>query len=124
MWLFSGMPEYPEDETVMEMHSTDAPHSAMKSLMHAIRTDEKDAQQDAAHRMIQIAMPWTISRWSESKLVNGKPLVRIRKENAPLVDLEWTEKEQAQLKTLVNRYTSWGASGAWRVHRWLLACIA
>jgi hypothetical protein len=22
----------------------------------------------------------------------------------------------------VERYTSWGASGAWRVHRWQLAC--
>jgi len=45
----------------------------------------------------------------------------IPKENAHLVDLEWTEDEQAKLKTLVEGYTSWGASGAWRVHRWHLA---
>ena len=74
--------------------------------------------------MIQNAKPWTIRRWSESKLVNGKPLVRIPKENAHLVVLEWTEAEQAELKTVVKRYTSLGASGAWRVHRWLLACFS
>jgi len=57
MWLFSGAPEDPEDETVMEMHGADALYSAVKSLMHAIRTEDQDAQQDAAHWMIQIAKP-------------------------------------------------------------------
>jgi hypothetical protein len=84
--------------------------------MHAVWTEDQDAPQDAAHQMIQIAKPWTIRRWSESKLANGKPLGQIQKENAHLVDLEWTEEEQAELKTLVERYTSRGASGAWRVH--------
>jgi hypothetical protein len=67
--------------------------------------------------MIQIAKPWTMRRWSESKLTNGKPLVQIPKENAHLVDLEWTEQEQAELKTLVHRYTSQSTSGVWMVHR-------
>jgi hypothetical protein len=116
MWLFSGAPEDPEDETVMEMHGADALYSSVKSLMHAIWTEDQDAQQDAAHRIIQIAKPWTIRRWSESKLANGKPLVPILMENAHLVDLEWTEDEQAELKSLVEGYTSRGASGAWRVH--------
>jgi hypothetical protein len=93
MWQFSGAPEDPEDETVMEMHSADALYSGLKSLMHAIRTEDQDAQQDAAHRMIQIAQPWTIRRWSESKLANVKPLVPIPKEHAHLVDLQWTEDE-------------------------------
>jgi len=124
MWLFSGAPEDPEDETVMEMHGADELNSAVQSLMHAIRTEELDAQQDAAHRMIQTAKPCTIWRWSESKLANGKPLVRIPKENAHLVDLEWTEEEQAKLKTLVEGYSSQGASGVWRVHRWRLACFS
>jgi len=124
MWLFSGAPEDTEDDTVMEKHSADALYSAVKSLMQAIRTEDKDARQDAAHRMIQIAKPWTIRRWSESKLANGKPPVRIPKENAHLVDLEWTEEEQGKLKTLVERYTSWGASGVWRVHKWCLPCIS
>jgi len=124
MWLFSGVPEYPEDDTVMEKHRAEALYSAVKSLMHAIRTKDKDAQQDAAHWIIQIAKPWTIRRWSASKLANGKPLVRIPKENAHLVDLEWNEEEQAQLKTLVDRYTSLGASGAWRVNQWRMACFS
>jgi len=103
MWLFSGAPEDPEDETVMEKHSADALYSAVKSLMHAIRAEDEEAQQDAALRLIQIAKPWTIKRWLESKHANGKPLVRIPKENAHLVDPEWTEDEQPKLKTLVER---------------------
>ena len=122
MWLFSGAPEDPEDDTVMEKHGAEALYSTVKSLMHTIRTKDKDAQRDAAHQMIQIANPWKIRRWSESKLTNGKPLVRTPEEKAHLIDLEWTEEEQAHLKTLLERYTSWVASGAWRVHRWQLPC--
>jgi len=124
MWQFSGAPDDPEDDTVMEKHGAEALYLAVKSLMHAIRTGNKEAQQDAAHRMIQIAKPRIIRRWSESKVANGKPLVWIVKENAHLIDLEWTEDEQAKLKTLVERYTLRGASGAWRVHRWRLACFS
>jgi len=116
MWLFSGAPEYPEDDTLMEKPGAEALDSAVKSLMHPIRTEYEDAQQDAAHRQIQIAYPWTIRRWSKSNFANRKPLVRIRKENAHFVDLECTEVEQAKLKIVVERYTSRGASGAWRVH--------
>ena len=121
MRLFSVAPEDPENETLMEKHGAEALYSAVKSLILAIWTEDQNAQQDAAHQMIQIAKPWTKKRWSESKLPNGKPLVRISKENAHLVDLEWTEEEQAKLMTLVERYTSQGASGVWRVHRWRLA---
>jgi len=117
------VPDDPEDETVKEKHDADALDSAMKSLWHAIRTEDEEAHQDAAHRMIQIAKLWTIQRWSESKLANGKPPVWIPKENAHLIDLEWNEDERAKLKALVERYTSSGASGAWRVHRWWLACF-
>jgi len=124
MWLFSGAPEDPEDDTAMEKHGAEALYSAVKSLMGAVRTKDEEAQQDAAQRMIQIETPWTIRRWSVSKLANGKPPVRIPKEDVHLVDLEWTEEEQAHLKTLVERYTSQGASGAWRVHRWRLACFS
>ena len=87
----------------MEKHGAEALYSTVKSLMHAIRTKDEEAQQDAAHWMIQIAKPWTIRRWSESKLANGKPLLRIPKEKAHLIDLEWTEEEQAHLMTLVER---------------------
>jgi len=124
MWLFSGVPDDPENESVMEMHGADALYSPVKSLMHAIRAEDQDAQQDAALQMIQIAEPWTARRWSESKLANGKRLVRIPEENAHLVDLEWTEHEQAKLKTLVEKYISQGASRAWRVHTSCLACFS
>jgi hypothetical protein len=124
MWLFSGVTAEPENETLMEKHGAEALDSTVKSLMHAIRTEDQDAQQDAAHRMIQIAKPWTIRRWSESKLANEKPRVQIPKGNAHLVDLKWTEEEQAKLKTRVLRYSSQGASRVWRVHRWWLACFS
>ena len=120
MWLFSGAPEDPENDTVMEKHGAEATYSAEKSLMHAIQTKDEEAQQNAVHWMIQIAKPWTIRRWSEYKLANGKQLVWIRKEIAHLIDLEWTEEKQAHLMTLVERYTLQGASGAWRVHTWRL----
>jgi len=101
IWLFSGAPEDPEDDTVMEKHGTEALYAAVRSLMHAIRNKDEEALQDAAHRMIQIAKPSTIGRLSESKLSNGKPLIWIPKEDAHLIDLEWTEEKQAHLKTLV-----------------------
>jgi len=77
-----------------------------------------------AHRVIQIAKPWTIRGWSESKFPNRKPLIRIPKGKAHRVDLESTEEQQAHLKTLLERYTSWGACGAWRVHRCRQGCVS
>ena len=122
IWLFPGAPEVPEDETVMEEHGAEAQYSAMKSLMYAIKTGEHDSECDAAQWIIQIAKPWRIGRWSESKLANGKPPVWIPNENAHLFDVEWTKEEQAELKTLVQRNTSQGPSGVWRVHISWLAC--
>jgi len=52
IWLFSGVPEDPVDDTVMEKHGAEALYSAVKSLMHAIWTKDEDAQQDATHRMM------------------------------------------------------------------------
>ena len=51
--------------------------------------------------------------------------MQIPKENAPLIDLDWTEDEQSNtLKALVESYTSHGGTGACRVHRWRLACLS
>jgi hypothetical protein len=71
MWVFSGALDDLEDETWMEQHGTEALNSTVKSLMHAFRTEAQDAKQDATYQMIQIAKPWIIRRWSESKLGNG-----------------------------------------------------
>jgi len=123
MWLFSGALDDPEDNTVGEEHVAEELYSAVKSLMHAIWTEKKETQQNAAHRMIQMANPGTRRSWSELELANGKPLVQIAKENAHHIDLQWTENPQPKLQTLVERYTCLGASGAGRVHSWQLACV-
>ena len=44
MWLFSDVPEDPEDDTVMEKHCARVLYSAVKSLMQAIRTEDEHAQ--------------------------------------------------------------------------------
>jgi hypothetical protein len=43
MWLFSGAPEDPEDDTVMEKHGAEALYSSGMYLMHAIRTKDEEA---------------------------------------------------------------------------------
>jgi len=75
MWLLSGTLENPEDETPMEKHGAESLYCTVKSLMHAILTKDRDAQQGAAHWMIQIAKAWVIRRWSELKHPNAKPIV-------------------------------------------------
>jgi len=93
MWLFSGAAENSDDDTGTEMEGAEAVYSAVKSLMHAIRTEDEVAQQDAAHRMIKIAKPWSIRWCSELRLANGIPLVWVAKKNAHLVDLECTQEQ-------------------------------
>jgi len=75
----------------------------VKSLKHTIQTEDEEAQQDAAHRMILIAEHWTIRRWSVSKLSNGSPPVRLPKANASLIDVERIEQDRAKLKTVLER---------------------
>jgi len=116
MWLFSGTPDDPEDDTWMKTHCAEALYTAVKSVMYAMQTADDKAQQAEARRLIQIAMPWTIRRWSESKLANGKPPIQIPMENTHLIDLQWTADGPVRLKNFVERYTSWGASAAWRVY--------
>jgi hypothetical protein len=70
MSLFSGASEDPEDDPVIEQHSVNAVYSAVKSLMHAIRTEDAETPQNEVHQRIQIAMPWMSRRWSESTLAN------------------------------------------------------
>jgi hypothetical protein len=47
----------------MEQDGADALNSAVNCLMHAIESEDEDAQQDVAHWMIQRAKPWTIRKW-------------------------------------------------------------
>jgi len=47
--MFSGAPDDPENDTVMEKHYANALYSAVKCLTHAIRTEDEEAQPDVAH---------------------------------------------------------------------------
>jgi len=55
MWLFSGTPDYPDNNTALEMHCTKILYSVVKCLMHTIWTEDNKAQYDAAYCMIQTA---------------------------------------------------------------------
>jgi hypothetical protein len=124
MWLFSVVPDNPENDTLIEKHGADVLYSAMKRLLDATWTEDDQAQQNTAHQMIQITKPWMIRMWLELNHANRNPPLQIPKMYALLFDLESTEAEQAQLKALVERYTSCGTSGAWRAHLWQLACVS
>jgi hypothetical protein len=41
MWLFSVVPEDPEDETAVEMHSSEALYAAVQIVRHTIRTEDQ-----------------------------------------------------------------------------------
>jgi len=123
MWPFAGVPEDADNDSAMQKLGGVELYSAVKSLMHDIRTKDEEAQQDTAHWMTKIPKLWMISWWRQSALLNGKPLIHIPQDTAHLIDLRWTEEEQAKLKTLLERYTSRCPLGACSVHRWQLACL-
>jgi len=123
IWVNLGEMDHPADDTALEIHGVEAQYHAEKSVMQAIWTEVKEADQDAAEKMIQDTKPWMIGRWSESKLEIRKPLVWLLKDNVYLVDLEQTEEEQAKLKTLVEWYTSQHASEGWWVQWWHLQSL-
>lgn len=122
VWLFAGAPEDLVDNMAMEKHSAKELNCVLTCLIHAIQTKHNEAQNNVAHWMIHIAKPWAIRRWSEFNLVNGILYVQIPQENQHLVDLEWTQNQQAELKTFPHWYTVQGSSECWRVLRWQLAC--
>jgi hypothetical protein len=100
-----------EDDTVMEYHGVEALYSTMKSLIHAIQTEDQTAEQNAVHWMLHIVKPWMIRRWFKLKLANAKPQVPIPKETANLIHSNWTKKEQVKLNTLMEEDSSSGVLG-------------
>jgi len=124
MWLFKYAPEDPEHHTVIHKHGAEALYSTLKSFMHGIWTQYKEAEPDVAHPMIQIGNHWAIRWWLESRHLDGIPVNPIPMVNAHLIDPEWTEDVQTKLNTIVESRTTQGASVAWRVHWWRLAyCV-
>ena len=116
MSLVSGSPKDLEDNAAIEKYSAEELFSAMESMMHTIRIEGRYIPQDTAHRMIQIASPGKIQRWTELKLVNSNPDIHILNLYTYLIDLKWTEEEQANLKPHVERYTPQVALEACRVY--------
>jgi len=78
LWQFSNTPEDPEDDTVMENHCAEALYSTVISSMHVIRTEDYEAQQDAAHQILHVALPWQLGMRLEMNLANKKLLVSIQ----------------------------------------------
>jgi len=123
MWLCSGAPGDPEDDTGIEKHDAEVLHSAVRSVMHAIQTEDEQTPHDMAHYRFPNAKLWTIRRCSESKLPNEQPLVWIWNEHAHNLDLEYTEKEHSKLNTDLEKYALEYAPEVWRARRWYEACV-
>jgi len=73
MFLVAGAPEHPEDETVLDMEGADALYSAVNSVMQATQTENRDVQQDAGHRVIQIANLSMLRRWCKDMYAGVRP---------------------------------------------------
>jgi hypothetical protein len=58
---------------------------------------------------------------AKSKFADGKPIIWILMANAHYIDLQCMKDERAQLKTIMKRDISQGASEAWRLYGWRLA---
>ena len=57
MWPLSGESDYPDGDTMMAKYGAESVYSVLVSLVHVIWTEESEAQEDAAHRIILSAKP-------------------------------------------------------------------
>lgn len=78
--MCSAAPDGPNDDSIIQYNADKVLYSSANSGMHAICIEDNEAQQDAAHRIINIEHPSTIRRWSEVKVIQGITVVRIPKE--------------------------------------------
>jgi hypothetical protein len=83
--------------------------------MNAMHTDNTDAEELEVYHMRKNELLSMISGWLDEKFAHRKTLRWIRKAPGLLLYLWWTEDMQATLKACVDRYTSEGTYGAWRV---------
>ena len=109
------------------------PIALAKAVANVQRTVSKalpsDKQQAAEQPMIEVVRPWTICRWTESRLASGIPLEAIPTEIIHQITLEWTPEEQEHLAAMVKSLkeqalTDIRGGVAWRVHRCQLACFS
>ena len=128
-WLFV-IPNEVEIPDSVSYHGPIALAKAVANVQRAVsKALPSDEQQAAAQAMIEVIRPWTIRRWTESKLASGAPLVAIPTEIVHQVTLEWTPEEQEHLAAVVKRLkeqalTDLRGGVARRVHHWQLACFS
>ena len=127
-WLFA-IPEVAEDPDAVAKHGPAALEKAIMDIQYAVYKDlSAHEQQAAAQSMIDVFRPWTIHRYTESKLASGAPLISIPTKIIHQVLLEWTAEEQECLATTIGRQQQQTLTEehgvAWRVHRWQLASFS
>ena len=124
--------DIPNEVEMPDSVSYHGPIALAKAVANVQREVSKalplDKQQAAAQAMIEVVRPWTIRRWTESKLESGAPLVAIPTEIIHQVTLEWTPEEQEHLAAVAKRLKEQALTDlcgwvVWRVHRWQLACF-
>ena len=87
-WLFA-IPEVAEDPDAVAKHGPAALEKAVVDIQRAVSKDlPAHEQQAAVQAMIDIVRPWTIRRWTESKLASGALLISIPTEIVHQVLLE------------------------------------
>jgi len=101
MWLFSGAPEDPEDNSVMDKNHRDASCPSVKSTMDAVQTHDEATPQGAPWRMIPSTKPCLRARCIELKLANGTALAQIPSDKTFLTHLECTWDPRTKQMTLV-----------------------
>ena len=127
-WLFV-IPNEVEMPDSVSYHGPIALAKAVANVQRGVsKALQSDEQQAAAQMMSEVIRPWTIRRWTESKLVSGTPLMAIPTEIVHQVTLKWTSEEDEHLAAVVKSLkeqalTDMRAGLAWRVHRWQLTYL-
>ena len=114
-WLFAQV----TDENELEYHCP--------LPLNSVIAEEKrgDITLEEAYEQIKdIAWPWTIRRWGETKHSNGNPLVRISELVQHDVRLQYTDAEASEMDDWIQE----ARNGKWNaiqtvLHEWRLACL-
>jgi hypothetical protein len=114
-WLFAQV----TDEDEMEHHG---PRPLNSVIADAKREDI--TLEEAYRRIKDIAWPWTIRRWGETKDSNGEPLVRIPELVQHDVRLQYTDSEASAMDEWVEdaKGDKWNAIQT-VLHEWRLASL-
>ena len=114
-WLFAQV----TDENELEHHG---PLPLSSVIAEAKRGDI--TLEEAYEQIKDIAWPWTIRRWGETKDSNGEPLVRIPELVQHDVRLQYTDAEASAMDDWIKnaKDDKWNAIQT-VLHEWRLACL-